>query len=82
MLHAEHVAGEVTGHEADAAGDRHRGIGGHPRLAGADLSGDDRAERRELRRRVRAGDSHVLGRQDPVGAGEVVAGVVVQGADD
>ena len=77
---AEEVAAEVAGRQADAAGVRHGDVAGHPALAGADLAVDDGADAGELPAVVRAADAHVLGREHPVAAGEVVAGVVVQRA--
>ena len=80
---AEHVAAEIAGIQADAGGVGHgrrsracRGWRGPTsRVTMAPMPGNRCVV-------VGAADAHVLGRQHAMAAGEVVAGVVVQRADD
>src|SRR5262249_48603413 len=67
---------------SDASGVRHGHVARHSRLARSQFTVHDGSDRRELDRRVGPSDPAVLGSQHPVAAGEVVARVVVERADD
>ena len=72
----------VAGSEADTVDVRQSDIARHPLHARADFARDDGADAGELALVVGAADAHVLGGQHAMAAGEVVAGVVMQRADD
>src|SRR5262249_61689672 len=82
VLGAEPPASEVAGIEADTARLRHGHVGWDAALARTQLARRDRPDGRELALGVGPADTHVLGRQHAMSSRKMIAGIVMQGADD
>ena len=82
VLRAQVVAADIAGTDADAARIRNSDMGRHSLLPGAQDFCGDGAEEGELARVVHAADPRAAAGQHPVAAGEVVAGVMMERADD